>query len=101
MDTVGLLADGYRRTIVAMGLVVVLLHLEAVLLIMALPMDKVVMVIMERLIIMDIVDIVTMVVMVLMMDTGFKAEVEEVRHTPHLVAEAGLGSCICTMLDFV
>jgi hypothetical protein len=103
VDTVveDLLQDGRRKIMVVMDLVVVLLRLEAVLPIMALRMDKVGMAGMERLI-MDIVAvIVTMADMVLIMDTGIKAEDEEARHIPRLVEEAGLGSYIYTMLDFM
>jgi hypothetical protein len=81
---------------------VVLLPLEAALLpIMARRMDKVDMVAMEQVTTMElVVDMATMVDMAIIM--GIKAEVEEVRHTTsHLVEEAGLGSYICTLINFV
>lgn len=104
MAVAGLPEDDHHRIMVVMDLAVVdLLRPEAVLLIMALRMDKVDTAGMERLIIMDIaVVIVTMVDMALITDMGIKVEVEEVHHTmPRLVGEAGLGSYICIMLYFM
>jgi hypothetical protein len=99
----GLPEDDHHRIMVVMDLAVVDLLREAVLLIMALRMDKVDTAGMERLIIMDIaVVIVIMVDMALITDMGTKVEVEEVHHTmPRLVGEAGLGSYICIMLYFM